>query len=247
VKPGRFSRAAVLLAAPYCVGRLRVRPLLAAACALTLGACASIVPERAPQSYFKLEAPAKADPQPNPASNLPRIDRSLVIVPSPLGAAGAAYALAYARSPGERAFYQHAQWIDRPNQRIAQMLLQRLEARRRFAAVSQLGSGVAGDLLANVIVDDLYHDLTGGGAGVGRVDLTIELVDRSERTLIGRKRFTAATPAAIANSEAAAAALNRSVDIVLDQAAVWIEQQTARAPPAAAAAAPSQEKAPGAR
>lgn len=130
----------------------------------------------------------------------------------------------YSRTAGERAFYQHAQWTEAPSQRIAQLLLQRLEARGHFAAVSKMGSGVAGDLLANVMVNDLLHDLTGGEPGAGRVDLTIELVDRPTRKLLGRKRFTAANPAAAANSSAAAAALNRSVSQVLDQAAAWIEQ-----------------------
>ena len=110
---------------------------------------------------------------------------------------GDTFSMAYSRAPQRRSLYQYASWADRPSSRIVQLLTRRVDARGLFTSVAELGHGVGGDLMLNVTVDELVHDTA---AAVGRVQLTAELVDRTDRTLVARRRF-----------EASARALDRSV------------------------------------
>jgi cholesterol transport system auxiliary component len=129
----------------------------------------------------------------------------------------------FSRAPGERAYYQYNEWTDRPTLRVAQLLLERLDARRAFTGVTQIGGGVAGDVLVNLVVDDLVHDLSPGGAGVGRLTVAVEIVDRRQRRLLARRTFVESSPAQAANAGAAAAAMNRALTAFLDAASAWIE------------------------
>jgi ABC-type uncharacterized transport system auxiliary subunit len=183
-----------------------------------LGGCGSLLPERNAQSYFRFDdGAAKQAPRPQPMA------LSVVIAPISSNAVGNAYGMLYSRSNGERAFYQYNEWTDRPTLRITQLLIERLEARRVFASVAQLGSGVAGQVLVNVVVDDVVHDLTSGGAGVGRIAVVVEVVDRKVRRMLGRRTFVESAPAQAANAAGAAAAINRAVTMFLDEASGWIE------------------------
>jgi ABC-type uncharacterized transport system auxiliary subunit len=179
--------------------------------------CGSILPERSAQSYYRLD-----DSAPQPAPRTKPLARSVVIAPVSSNAVGNAYGMVYSRS-GERAFYQYNQWTDRPTLRIAQLLLQRLEARQAFASIAQVGSGVSGDVLVNIVVDDVVHDLTKGGGGEGKLLVMVEVVDRKERRVIGRRTFAETVTAQAANAAAGAAAINRAVTAFLDKASAWIE------------------------
>ena len=180
--------------------------------------CGSILPERGAQTYYRFD-----DASPIPASRAQPIARTLLIAPLSSNAVGNAYGMLYSRAAGERAYYQNNEWTDRPTLRIAQLLLERLDARRAFSGVAQIGSGVAGDVLVNVVVDDVVHDLQAGGAGVGRLAVAVEVVDRRERRLLGRRTFVESSPAQTANAAGGAAAINRAVTRFLDDASAWIE------------------------
>jgi ABC-type uncharacterized transport system auxiliary subunit len=199
-------------------------PLACAAC-LLLAACGPLLPERAAQTYFRLDDTAAA-PSPSGTTGT----RSIVIAAVPNDAAGNAYGMLYSRARGERAFYQHAEWTDRPTPRVAQLLLERLQAHRAFAGVVRLGSGAAGDVLVNVAVEEVLHDLAAGGAGEGRIVVSIEVIDRGARSLLDRRRFVHAAPAASATAAAAAAAVNRALAALLDEAVPWVEAVAAKAP-----------------
>jgi len=187
---------------------------------LLLGAgCGSLLPERNAQSYFRFDDGAAA-----PAPRAPPLARSVVVAPLSNNAVGNAYGMLYARSSGERQYYQNSEWTDRPTLRVTQLLLERLEARHAFTSVARLGSGVGGEILVNVVVDDVVHDMTDGGAGVGRIGVAVEVVNRHERRLLGRRTFVETAPAQAANAAAGAAAINRAITAVLDKASAWIEE-----------------------
>lgn len=200
-----------------------MKRLQAAAAVFLLAGCGSLLPERGAHVYFRLEDPQAAS---SPAAT--RLAASALIVPVPTDSVGNAFGLAYSRAAGERAFYQYAQWTDRPTFRVAQLLLERLAARGAFASVARLGSGVAGDVLINVVVTDAVHDYAAGGSGVGRIEATIEVIDRQPRKLLGRRQFVFSAPAEAANPAAGAAAINRAAAALLDEAARWIEATAAR-------------------
>lgn len=208
--------------------RIASRRRLLAAIATALPAC-SILPERTAHTFYRLDDGNAQRQLKSEARDRP-LPFTLLVAPISSNAVGNAYGMLYSRAAGERAYYQYNEWTDRPTLRVAQLLLDRLDARHGFAAVVQLGSGVAGDLVANLVVDDLVHDLSGGGAGVGRITVQVDLVDRRARRLLGRRTFIEASAASTANAAGGAAAMNRAATAFLDAASTWIESVAADAP-----------------
>jgi ABC-type uncharacterized transport system auxiliary subunit len=196
------------------------RALLFTPLCVVLGACGSLslLPERTAQTYYRFD-----DASPHPAPRAQPLAHSIVIAPISSNAVGNAYGMLYSRAPGERAYYQYNEWTDRPTLRVAQLLLERLDARHAFAGVAQVGSGAAGDVLVNVVVDDVVHDLSGGGGGVGRLTVVMEIIDRHERRMLGRRTFVDSSPAQSANAAGGAGAINRALTTFLDAASPWIE------------------------
>ncbi|MGE5162044.1 MAG: ABC-type transport auxiliary lipoprotein family protein [Betaproteobacteria bacterium] len=159
------------------------------------------------------------------------VTRSLVVVALPSPGIGDTFSMAYSRAPQQRALYQNASWADRPSNRTVQLLVRRIDARASFASVAELGSGVRGDLLLNVTIDELLHDTV---AARGRLELTAELVDRATRTLVARRRFSAEAPVAQEDARATVEALSRALTSVLDDLVPWLEAAAGKLPAAAA-------------
>lgn len=157
--------------------------------------------------------------------------RSLVVVSMPSLGVGDTFSMAYSRAPQQRALYQNASWADRPSNRVVQLLVRRIDARASFASVAELGSGVGADLVLNVTVDELLHDTV---ATRGRLELSAELVDRTTRTLVARRRFTAAAPVAQEDARATVEALSRALTSVLDELVPWLEATAGKLPATAA-------------
>lgn len=128
----------------------------------------------------------------------------------------------FSREKGSRAYYHFAAWTDRPSRRVAGLAQRRLEARGRFVSVSSITAGVNADVLLNVSVVELYHDLTVSPA-VARVQLIGEVVDWKTRTLTGRRSFAVALPVASADAKSAVDAMNRGVTAILDELVPWVE------------------------
>ncbi len=199
--------------------------LLAGCSALLLAGCVSVDVGNSDgnvRAQFRLEDLA---PPPAPAGKT--VARSLVVVSMPSLGIGDTFAMAYSRAPKQRALYQNASWADRPSNRVVQLLVRRVDARAAFASVVELGSGVGGDLALNVTVDELLHD---AAAARGRLELTAELVDRATRTLVARRRFSAAAPVAQESARGAVEALSQALTSVLDELVPWLEASAAKLP-----------------
>jgi ABC-type uncharacterized transport system auxiliary subunit len=143
---------------------------------------------------------------------------------------GDSFSMAFSRAPQQRALYQYASWADRPSNRIVQLLTRRIEARGAFASVAELGRGVGGALTLNITVDELVHDTAGAQ---GRLQLTAELVDRTTRTLVARRRFEANAPVAQEDARGAVDALSRALTTVLDEVIPWLEAAADKLPASA--------------
>ncbi len=63
----------------------------------------------------------------------------------------------------------------------------------------------------------------------------MELVDRTTRTLVARRRFAAAAPVAQENARGAVEALSQALTSVLDELVPWLEASAAKLPAAAVA------------
>jgi ABC-type uncharacterized transport system auxiliary subunit len=134
--------------------------------------------------------------------------------------------LVYSREQGARAYYQFAAWTDRPSRRLATLVQYRLEGRHRFASVSAITAGVNADVLLNVSIVEVYHDLAVSPA-VARVQLIGEVVDWKSRTLLGRRSFAVAVPVTSADAKGAVDAVNRGVTAILDELVPWVEGMAA--------------------
>jgi cholesterol transport system auxiliary component len=199
------------------LGLLGVASLLAGCVSLKVGS------DAAPQAQFRIVDAAPA-PAPAARSN----GRDLVIAAQSSAALDDSFSLTFSRTAGQRAAYQFATWSERPSSRLAQLLVDRLAARRAFNAVALAGRGIAGDLLLNLTVADFFHDAT-ATPGTARVEVNAELIDRSSRKLVARRTFAATAPVAQANAAGAAAALSEASSRVVAEIAAWAEASAAPA------------------
>jgi ABC-type uncharacterized transport system auxiliary subunit len=183
-------------------------------------------------TWYRLDDVDVAQPMPasSPASGAgaPRLDRVLLIGPVVSAGFYDSTMVAYSRAPGTLAHYQFAGWTERPGRRIGALLERRLAARARFAAVAQSTAGVRGDLLLNLSLEHLYHDLASTPA-VARVALTAELLDWRARRLIARRSFEHSVPVTREAADAAVPALNGALHAVLDALCPWVEEAAAAA------------------
>jgi ABC-type uncharacterized transport system auxiliary subunit len=155
------------------------------------------------------------------------IPRRLLVTPVP-SSVGETFAVAYSRAEQQRSFYQFASWADRPSTRFARLLVDRIEARGMFTSVAALGSNVGGDLLLNVLIIEVIHDVP---AGTGDVEAQVELIERRGRRLVARQRFAASVPTAQENAPAAVDAMSRAVTTILDRILPWLEKAAESLPP----------------
>lgn len=207
---------------PLCQFLTRAAVSLAA---MLFTACVSVDVghDGSPQSQFRI-----VDSGPAATARVQPLGRELLIAPIPGSAVDDSFSLAFSRAPDQRAAYQFATWSDRPSNRLAQLLVERLATRGAFNSVALLGRGVGGDLQINLTVNDFYHDAA-SSPGSARIVVTAEMINRTTRKLIARQRFTATSPVEQANAAAAAAALGRASTLVLDQLVTWAEASAAPA------------------
>ena len=196
--------------------------------ALLLAGCISVDVGNSDSNVRAQYRLADLAPPPGPAGKT--VARSLVVASMRSLGIGDTFAMAYSRAPQQRALYQNASWADRPSNRVVQLLVRRIDARAAFTSVAELGSGVGGDLALNLTVDELVHDTAAASA---RLELTAELVDRTNRSLVARRRFSAAAPVAQENARGAVDALSQALTSVLDELVPWLEASAAKLPAAA--------------
>jgi cholesterol transport system auxiliary component len=136
--------------------------------------------------------------------------------------------LVYSRAAGQRGYYQFAGWTERPGRRFSELLTRRLETRGAFGSVASTTAGVRGDVLLNTRLEELYQD-TGASPGRVVVEVTAEIVDYAERTMVARRRFSQSVATGGDNAASAVAAFNQAVTALLDEVSAWVEATAAPA------------------
>ncbi len=129
--------------------------------------------------------------------------------------------------PGSRGYYQYAGWTERPVKRISHFLERRVAERNGFRAVAQASSGIRGDLLLNLRLQEIFVDAA-RSPGTARLSVTAELVDWRDHTVVARRAFAHAAPIEREEPAAAAAGFNRALTGVLDEIVPWLEDVGAR-------------------
>jgi cholesterol transport system auxiliary component len=155
--------------------------------------------------------------------------RALLVNPTATSPFYDTQSMVYSRTAGQRAYYQFAGWTERPGRRFSELLMRRLEARGAFVSVASTTSGVRGDLILNTRLEELFQD-TSASPGRVVVELTADLVDHAERTLMARRRFTQSVATTGENAAAAVTAFNQATTTLLEEVSAWVEATAAARP-----------------
>ena len=180
-----------------------------------------------------------------PPAGLPRIERGLLVAPVQASGFDESTLLAWGRETGTRAHYQFAGWTDRPARRIGWLVERRLAARGRFASVAQSTAGVRGELMLNLTLEHLYHDVS-TSPGRARIAIVAELVQWRTRSLIARRSFERSAPAERETAAAAFDATGRALAALLDDLSAWVEAEAQKPAASSAPASPASPAAPAA-
>lgn len=169
-----------------------------------LAGCAPQGP-REPERYFILEA------QPGAKSST-----AVELPPTSISSFYDTQEIVYSRAPGTRGYYQFNRWTERPQRAIHAQLESRFaggNAPRRLALTTHL--------------DEIYHDAA-QRPGTARIKLTAQLSDAASRSIIARRVFTAAAPAAAYDAPGAVRGFDQALGTLLDDIVAWVDAQEAK-------------------
>jgi len=191
-----------------------------------LAGCLPTPPNLPPQQYYVLDDLAKESATQRTA----HAGRVLLVNPMSTSPFYDTQSLVYSRAAGQRAYYQFAGWTERPGRRLSELLLRRLAARAGFASVASTTAGVKGDLVLNTRLEEFYQD-AGVNPGKVLIEVSAEIIDYAERTIVARRRFSQSAPTSGDNAPAAVTGFNQAVTALLDEVTGWVESAAARPAP----------------
>ena len=202
--------------------------LAGAALGVLTGCMPSFAPNVPAQQYYVLSDLAKPVATQRPAQ---APGRALLVNPAVTSPFYDTQSLVYSRAAGQRSYYQFAGWTERPGRRFSELLVRRLEARGAFSTVASTTAGIKGDVVLNTRLEELYQD-TSAGPGRVVVEVTAEIVDYADRSMVGRRRFTQSVATSGDNATAAVTAFNQALTALLDEVSAWVETTAATRPSA---------------
>lgn len=204
--------------------RLRRRALLASLSAAALAGCTNLANEAPRFEFFVIED--LRPPGPPSADAPPRTGRTLLLTTGPVQALYDSDRIVFTRDGAGRAYYQYSNWSERPARRILSLAESRLSRGGAFRSVAQTLSGVRGDVVLTLRLDELIH-FDGAAPGSVRATVTAELVDWRTRTMVGRRTFSQQAPVATRDARGAAAAASVAVTALLDELTPWVATRAA--------------------
>lgn len=136
--------------------------------------------------------------------------------------------MVYSADGRSRSYFQYAHWSERPARTLLRLAEARLAAARHFRAVALSSSGVRGDLLLTLRLDELYLDAA-TPPGQVRLAFTATLVDWRQRQLLARRSFFSTVAATDADAVGAAVAAGRAMGALLGELVVWAVASAAAA------------------
>lgn len=192
---------------------LRRLPALGAM-TLLLGACSL---GSAPRRDFFLLRDAGAPGQPLPGAPIDRV--LLVSAMAPPGLYDSDR-MVFSGDGSSRAYFQFGNWGERPAQSLQTLAESRLRETGRFRDVAASTSGLRGDLLLSLRLDELYLD---SSAPPGRVLLSFsaELIDWTQRRLVARRTFHRDANVARSGTAGLAEAASQAMGALLGELAEW--------------------------
>lgn len=202
---------------------LQRRHLLAAALPWALAGCTlGSSPRR--DFYLLRDADAQAAAPPGPA-----IDKVLLIA---TGAAPGLYdsdRMVFSADGRSRSYFQFGYWSERPAQSLLWLTEGRLVRAARFREVASSTSGVRGDLLLSLRLEELYLDAS-TDPGQVRLVVAAELIDWRQRKLLARRSFRQMVPVSPRDAPDLALAGSQAAGAMLGELVPWVAASAAAGP-----------------
>ena len=200
------------------------RKLLGLSGLLCLGGCTGFGLSAASQpiSAYSLDDLAGSTHSAGRAEALP--GPGLLIATAPVALLYDTDRMVFTRDGAAYAYYQFANWSDRPARRISQLAEARLSQRGRFASVGSTTSGLRGERLLSLRLEWLLHD-DSRSPGEVRLAVTGEMIDTRTRTLLGRERFEAQARVRSRDAQGAAQAGSEALTTLLNALCDWTENR----------------------
>jgi len=203
--------------------RSRRRLLIGLGGASTLALGAGCGLGNAPRRDFHLlrDADSQASAPAGPA-----IDKVLLVSSAAMPGLYDSDRMVFSADGRSRSYFQFGNWSERPAQSLLLLAETRLARSKRFREVVSSTSGVRGDLLLTLRLDELYLDAS-AAPGQVRLIVTADLIDWRNRQLLARRSFAQA--AAVANSDAGglADAASQAAAVVLGELVAWAASSAA--------------------
>jgi cholesterol transport system auxiliary component len=171
----------------------------------------------APRLDFHLLRDADANA---PATPGPVLDRVLLVSSGAMPGLYDSDRMVFSANGRSRSYFQFGYWSERPAQTLLLLSEARLIDSRRFREVASSTSGVRGDLLLSLRLDELYLDAS---TEPGRVKLIVmaELIDWRSRQLLARRSFAQAAPVPRRDAGGLAEAASQAVGVMLGELVAW--------------------------
>ena len=144
----------------------------------------------------------------------------------------------FSENPATQAYYQFAQWVEPPTDRVTLLIVQRLERAGLFTSVSRLAGSALGDIQLSAELTDFYHDLSAGGKGVVRLRLNCELINLRDHTVLQSREFAKIIPVEDYSARGAVQAFSVAVNEVLNELVQWMNKAANDAAPSMKTATP---------
>jgi cholesterol transport system auxiliary component len=202
--------------------RRRRRLLLAAAPWALAGCSLGSSPRR--DFYLLRDANAQAQAPAGPA-----IDKVLLIAAGAMPGLYDSDRMVFSADGRSRSYFQFGYWSERPAQSLLLLAEARLVNAQRFRTVASSTSGVRGDLLLSLRLEELYLDAS-IDPGQVRLVVSAELLDWRQRKLLARRSLRQSVEVSPRDAPDLALAGSLAVGRMLDELVAWVVASAAATP-----------------
>jgi ABC-type uncharacterized transport system auxiliary subunit len=150
----------------------------------------------------------------------PTIDKVLLVSSGAMPGLYDSDRMVFSADGRSRSYFQFGNWSERPAQSLLVLSEARLLHSKRFREVASSTSGVRGDLLLSLRLDELYLDAS-TDPGKVKLIVTAELLDWRSRQLLARRGFMHAAAVVNADANGLADAASQAVGVMLGEMVAW--------------------------
>ena len=161
-----------------------------------------------------------------PTGSAVRIDKALLLSASAAPTFYDTDRMVFSADGKSRSYFQYGFWTAAPTRSLLTLAEQRLAQAGAFRTVALSTSGVRGDLLLNLRLDELYLDDAANPAQA-RLSFTADLVDWRQHSLLSRRSFSLSQAVTTRNASGLALAASQATTALLDELVAWAASSAA--------------------